>query len=143
NASNNDKDWAWLNAVNDGKVRISEENPGARLLHPATLRDLRDPQWGDDCRVDLALQGPRATDILLSLCEDEALARRIKALPWGGLTEGAIAGFDLIISRTGYTGERTAYELFVHPDQSPALWQKLMDAGEPFGLLAAGLAARD
>lgn len=143
NASNNDKDWAWLNAVNDGKVRISEENPGARLLHPATLRDLRDPQWGDDCRVDLALQGPRATDILLSLCEDEALARRIKALPWGGLTEGAIGGFDLIISRTGYTGERTAYELFVHPDQSPALWQKLMDAGEPFGLLAAGLAARD
>ncbi len=143
NASNNDKDWAWLNAVNDGKVRISEEKPGARLLHPATLRDLRDPQWGDDCRVDLALQGPRSTDILLSLVDDPALAKRIKGLPWAGLTEGNIAGFDVIISRTGYTGERTAYELFIHPDNAPAFWQRLMAAGEPFGLVAAGLAARD
>jgi glycine hydroxymethyltransferase len=143
NASNNDKDWAWLKAVNEGRVRISDERPGVRLQHPATLRDLRDPQWGEECRVDLALQGPRATDILLSLCEDEALAKRVKALPWAGLTEGTIAGFDLTISRTGYTGERTAFELFVHPDQAPAFWEALMAAGEPFGLRAAGLAARD
>ena len=143
NASNNDKVWAWLNAVNEGRVRISEERPGVRIQHAVTLRDLRDPHLGAERRVDLALQGPRATDILLSLCDDSEVASRIKALPWAGLTEATIAGFDLIVSRTGYTGERTAFELFVHPDQAPALWDMLLEAGKPFGLLAAGLAARD
>jgi glycine hydroxymethyltransferase len=122
---------------------IDPQRPFARLLHPATLRDLRDPQYGDECRVDIALQGPRATDILLALGADPSLAARIKALPWAGLTEGMIGGFDLIISRTGYTGERTAYELFVHPDKAPALWQALLKAGEAYGLKPCGLAARD
>jgi glycine hydroxymethyltransferase len=143
NASNNDKDWAWLNAVNEGEVMIDGERPFAHSQHPVTLRDLRDPQHGDDCRVDIALQGPRATDILLALGDDAVLAKRIKALPWAGLLEGHLGGFDLIISRTGYTGERVAYELFVHPDKAPDFWQALMQAGEPFGLKPCGLAARD
>lgn len=143
NAANNDKDWAWLNAVNNGEVMIRADRPGARIQHPALLRDLRDPQWGADCRVDLALQGPRSRDILLAICEDPALARRIRALPWAGLTEGKLAGFDVIISRTGYTGERIAYELFVHPDQAVAFWQALVQAGESFGLQLCGLACRD
>jgi glycine hydroxymethyltransferase len=143
NASNNDKDWAWLNAVNEGKVMIDGERPFAHIQHPITLRDLRDPQHGDDCRVDIALQGPRATDILLALCDDPALAKRIKGLPWAGLLEGNVGGFDLVVSRTGYTGERVAYELFVHPDKAPEFWQALMRVGEPFGLKPCGLAARD
>lgn len=143
NASNNDKDWAWLTAINKGRVQINSEHPSARVLHPADLRDLRDPQWGDDCLVDLALQGPRSLDILLSICDDPALASRIRGLGWARLTEGRLAGFDVVISRTGYTGERVAYELFIHPDHSPAFWQALMDAGEPFGLKPCGLAARD
>jgi len=143
NAANNDKDWAWLQAVNEGRVRIDDERPWARVQHPATLRDLRDPRWGDECRVDLALQGPRSRDILLALCDDPELAKRIKGLRWAGLTEGLLGGFDVIISRTGYTGERVAYELFVHPEKAPPFWQALLEAGEPFGLKAAGLAARD
>ncbi len=143
NAANNDRDWAWLQAVNEGRVRIDEDRPGARVLNLAELRDLRDPQWGDECRVDLALQGPRSQDILLALGADSALAARIKALPWGGLTEGEVGGFNLVISRTGYTGERTAYELFVHPEQAVALWQALLQAGEAYGLRPCGLASRD
>ncbi|MFQ5399629.1 MAG: glycine cleavage system aminomethyltransferase GcvT [Anaerolineae bacterium] len=143
NASNNVKDWTWLNGVNEGKVLIDQERPFGRIQHPVTLRDLRDRQWGDECRVDIPLQGPRARDILLALCDDPNLAHRIKALPWAGLTEGALGGFDLIISRTGYTGERVAYELFVHPDRAPALWMKLLEVGEPFGLKPCGLASRD
>jgi glycine hydroxymethyltransferase len=143
NASNNDKDWAWLNAVNDGRVMIDADRPWIANPYPTTLRDLRDPQWGDECRVDIALQGPRSTDILLALCDDEALARKIKGLTWAKLTEGNLGGFDLVISRTGYTGERVAYELFVHPDKAPAFWQALMTAGEPLGLKPVGLAARD
>ena len=56
---------------------------------------------------------------------------------------GNPGGFDLIISRTGYTGERVAYELFVHPDRAVELWNALMAAGEPLGMKPCGLAARD
>lgn len=143
NASNNDKDWAWINAVNQGEVLIDENRPWSKILHPANLRDLRDPKWGADCRVDIALQGPRSTDILLSICDDPSLAERIKALKWSQLTEGSLSGFDIVISRTGYTGERIAFELFVHPKQSPAFWQTLLDAGMPYGLKPCGLASRD
>jgi glycine hydroxymethyltransferase len=143
NASNNDKDWAWLNAVNEGQVQIDTARPFARIQHPTTLRDLRDLAHGADCRVDVPLQGPKSTEILLALVDDPALARRIKSLPWAGLTEGKVAGLDVIISRTGYTGERNAYELFVHPEQAPQLWAKLLEVGEPLGLKACGLAARD
>lgn len=143
NASNNDKDWAWINAVNQGDVLIDENRPWSKILHPATLRDLRDPKWGADCRVDIALQGPRSTDILLSICGDPSLAERIKALEWAQLTEGSLSGYDIVISRTGYTGERVAYELFVHPEQSPAFWQTLLDAGKEYGLIPCGLASRD
>ncbi|MER3514426.1 MAG: hypothetical protein C4310_08595, partial [Chloroflexota bacterium] len=59
NAANNDKDWAWLNAVNTHQVRISRSRPWVRAPQ-ATLRDLRDPASGEDRRVDLALQGPTA-----------------------------------------------------------------------------------
>lgn len=143
NASNNDKDWAWINAVNRGEVLIDAKRPYARIQHPVRLRDLRDRIWGDECRVDVPIQGPKSRDILLSLADDDAFARRLKALPWAGVTQGSLAGFDVIVSRTGYTGERIAYELFVHPDKAPAFWMKLMAAGEPFGLKPCGLAARD
>ncbi|MFN2209509.1 MAG: glycine cleavage system aminomethyltransferase GcvT [Candidatus Promineifilaceae bacterium] len=142
NASNNDKDWAWLNAVNKGEVLIDAQRPYAHIQHPATLRDLRDPAHGEECRVDVPLQGPASTKILLAL-SDEEMAARVKKLPWAGLTEGKVAGLDVIVSRTGYTGERIAYELFVHPQQAPELWSKLLEVGEPLGLKACGLAARD
>lgn len=64
-------------------------------------------------------------------------------LPWAGLMDGFLGGFDLIISRTGYTGERVAYELFIHPEKSVELWQKLLKVGEPYGLKPVGLGARD
>ena len=143
NASNNDKDWAWLNAVNNGEVLIDLERPFAKIQHPVQLRDLRDRQWGNECRVDIPLQGPKSRDILLAMCDDDALASRIKKMPWAGLTQGTLAGFDVIISRTGYTGERVAYELFVHPDKAPEFWMAVMKAGEPFGIKPCGLAARD
>ncbi len=143
NASNNDKDWAWLNAVNNGEVLIDSQRPFAKIQHPVPLRDLRSLKHGEACRVDIPLQGPKSTEILLTLVDDDELSERIQALPWAGLVEGKVAGLDVIVSRTGYTGERIAYELFVHPEQAPQLWAKLVEVGEPLGLKACGLAARD
>jgi glycine hydroxymethyltransferase len=144
NASNDDKDWAWLEAVRTAKVRVEESRPAAKGFGlGVTLRNLRDPLAGSDRRVDIALQGPRSLDILLALGSDPGIASRLRALPWAGVTEGVFGGFDLVISRTGYTGERTAFELFVHPERSAELWQALQQAGMPFGLKAVGLGARD
>jgi glycine hydroxymethyltransferase len=45
----------------------------------------------------------------------------------------------VIISRTGYTGESIAYELFVHPESPRAFWDLLMEVGAPFGMKPIGL----
>lgn len=150
NASNADKDWAWLNAVNNGEVLIDRDRPDLRVLRPATLRNLKDPACGGDQRVDLALQGPASLAILQSLAGDPQLKDRLGRVPKTGLIEctlGAAAGsgegFDLVIARTGYCGEEIGYEIFVHPERAVAFWETLLQAGEPFGLKPCGLAARD
>jgi glycine cleavage system T protein len=143
NAANADKDWAWLNAVNNGEVLLDRERPDLRVLRPATLRNLKDPAAGADMRVDLALQGPASLRILQSLAADARLADRLARVRKTGLIECQLAGFDLVIARTGYTGEEVGYEIFVHPDRAVAFWETLLAAGKPFGLQPTGLAARD
>ena len=60
-----------------------------------------------------------------------------------GVTECVLGGYDLVIARTGYTGEEMGFELFVHPDRAVAFWEALLEAGKPFGLQPTGLATRD
>jgi len=151
NAANADKDWAWLNAVNNGEVLLDRGRPDLRVLRPATIRNLKDPASGADMRVDLALQGPASLRILQSLADDPRLADRLGRVRKTGLIEctlsgpstGSGRGFDLIIARTGYTGEEIGYEIFVHPDRAVALWERLLEAGKPFGIQPTALAARD
>lgn len=144
NASNDDKDWAWLNAVKEGQVRVDRKNPGSRAFgRNVVLRNLRDPKEGPDMRVDIALQGPRSRDILLALGCDPSTRKRILALTRTQLCDAQVGGYDLVVSRTGYTGERMAFEFFVHPEKSEAFFQALIKAGEAFGLKPCGLGARD
>lgn len=144
NASNNDKDWAWVNTVRNGEVMIDPQRPWVRWQGAGVeLRDLRDPAAGADMRAELALQGPHSCDILLALGGAPEELQRIKSLPWAGITRVTLGGFDVIVSRTGYTGERVAYELFVHPDRLVDFWQALLDVGASFGVKPCGLAARD
>jgi len=144
NASNDDKDWAWLNAVREGRVKIDNARSWAQAFgRKVTLRNLRDPKEGADMRVDLPLQGPRSRDILLALGVDGATRKRIMKLKRTQLCDAVVGGFDLIVSRTGYTGEKTAFELFVHPDEAKNLFMMLLEIGKPFGLVPVGLGARD
>lgn len=144
NASNDEKDWAWLNAVRKGEVRVDNESPGVIAFgRNVTLHNLRDPQAGEDMRVDIALQGPKSRDILLELeCSPED-RQAILGLKWAQLCEASLNEIPLIISRTGYTGERMGFELFVHPDDAVELWKALLNAGEPLGIKPCGLGARD
>ena len=144
NASNDDKDWTWLNAVKDGKVCVDNRRPWVQAYgRSVTLRNLRDPKAGADMRVDIALQGPRSRDILLAMGVDAGDCQRILALKRTQLCEATVGGFDLVVSRTGYTGEKMAFELFVHPDRAAELFETLLRVGEPSGLKPVGLGARD
>jgi glycine hydroxymethyltransferase len=144
NASNDDKDWAWLNAVKNGDVKVDNTRPWAFVFgRNLILRNLRDPKEGAEMRVDLALQGPRSRDILLSLGVNDTDRKKIMRLLRTNLCEAEVGGFNLIVSRTGYTGERMAFELFVHPDRAKELFSALLKAGESFGLKPIGLGARD
>lgn len=85
----------------------------------------------------LALQGPRALDILARLTDTE-----LEEIRYYRFARGRVADRDAILSRTGYTGE-DGFELYVAPDDAPAIWRRLLEAGEPEGLVPAGLGARD
>src|SRR5690606_1333538 len=123
NASNNDKNWAWVNAVLNGEVRLSAKLPHLEVkIGDVQLRDIRAESSGADRRVDIALQGPKSKDILLQLGGSDSEIAKIKSMLWATITRVNLGGFDLIVSRTGYTGERIAYEVFPHPDDAVALF---------------------
>ncbi|MGE5250119.1 MAG: glycine cleavage system aminomethyltransferase GcvT, partial [Bacteroidota bacterium] len=144
NASNDDKDRTWFESVRDGTVKIDNVHPWARTYgYQAEIRNLRDPQSGEDMRIDIALQGPKSRDILLAMGVDADTRKRIMKLKRTELCDAVAGGFDLIASRTGYTGEKMAFELFVHPERAVDFWNALLKAGEPFGLKPIGLGARD
>ncbi len=85
NASNDDKDWAWLNAVLKGEVAVDAARPGAQAYGlTCTLRNLRDPSEGDEMRVDIALQGPKSREILLALKPGAETAARLEVAALGG-----------------------------------------------------------
>lgn len=144
NASNDAKDWAWLNSVREGKVMVDRIQPSVKTYgRKVVLRNLRDPKEGKDMRVDIALQGPKSRDILLAFICDAAVSKKIKTLKRTELCEAVVGDFDLVVSRTGYTGEKMAFELFVHPEKAADLWHALMKVGEPMGMKPCGLGARD
>jgi aminomethyltransferase len=83
----------------------------------------------------LAIQGPLSDEVLESL-----------ELPvdheYMSFADGTIAGHDVTVCRTGYTGER-GYELVVPTASAPDVWDAVIAAGEPYGIRACGLGARD
>ena len=144
NASNDDKDRTWLENIRDGVIKIDNARPWARTYgYEAVIRNLRAPQAGNDMRVDIALQGPRSRDTLLAMGVDTATRARIMKLKRTELCDAVVGGFDLIVSRTGYTGEKMAFELFVHPERTLDFWNAVLKAGEAFGVKPIGLGARD
>ena len=114
---------------------------------------LRDRAAGFDVVVEdasaetslIAMQGPKAQAILLELvpADQHALVTELKyyaAVEAGVAVNGSVQ--DLLIARTGYTGE-DGFEIYIPNVDAPALWEALLAAGEEHGLIPAGLAARD
>jgi aminomethyltransferase len=66
----------------------------------------------------------------------------VTELKYYAAVEASIKGQDLLLARTGYTGE-DGFEIYVPPAEAPALWEALLEAGGNDGLIPTGLAARD
>ena len=89
----------------------------------------------------IAVQGPNAEAILLTLvpAEQHALVSELK---YYAAVEVSINGQDLLLARTGYTGE-DGFEIYIPNLDAAGLWEALLEVGEGHGLIPAGLAARD
>lgn len=117
NAGNIDKDWAWFQQHNTENAEMHNISDNTALL---------------------AIQGPKATEALQSLTEVD-----LSSIPYYRFKRGAFAGVDnVIISATGYTGAG-GFELYFNKAHAVDVWNKILEAGKPFGLQPIGLGARD
>jgi len=121
NASNKERDWEWL------QNRI-------KGFPQANLEDK-----SEDISM-LALQGPNTKKVLEKIFQD------ITKLPDVGRNNLSVTEFEnqqVIISRTGYTGEPLCFELFVPRKKTQVLWEKILEAGGKHHIIPVGLGARD
>ena len=117
NASNIDKDWAWIN---------SQNNVGAELENAS------------DNISQLAVQGPLALKTLQKITDID-----LSQMPRNSLVTAPMGGVSqVIIAATGYTGE-PGMELYFYNNDGPQLWNAIFEAGKEFGIKPIGLAARD
>jgi aminomethyltransferase len=115
NASNRKKDFDWL-AAHAGGADVKNES---------------------DAWAQLALQGPKAADLLQRLTKVNL--SQLRSYRFG---QGEVAGVACLVARTGYTGE-DGFELFCRSEEGPRLWDALFAAGKPEGIAPCGLGARD
>lgn len=87
----------------------------------------------------VAVQGPASVAVLTEVMADVEAMREMK---YYSAIEANAAGIDVLLARTGYTGE-DGFELYVTNDKAEALWSALMKAGEAHGITPCGLASRD
>lgn len=120
NASNIEKDWAWVCACN--------EKFGAELLNISDKTAL------------LAIQGPLATQALQTLAGKNM---ELDKMAYYTCQKGHFAGFDkVLVSATGYTGSG-GFEIYFDNAHAEPIWAAIMEAGKPYGLQPIGLGARD
>ncbi|MFC7581644.1 glycine cleavage system aminomethyltransferase GcvT [Schaalia naturae] len=117
-------------------VGVAAMDEGARGLE-ATVEDRT------AATALIAVQGPAAQDILIRALEaDGQSAAPVRDVRYYAEVPVVLGGMPAICARTGYTGE-DGFELFLPWEAAGGVWDLLMEAGGPAGLVPAGLAARD
>ncbi len=117
NASNIEKDWDWISRYNTREVR---------------MKDLS----GELCLF--AVQGPGAPATLQQLTDVD-----LSGIDYYTFKTGTLAGVDdVIISATGYTGEK-GFEIYIRNEAAAAVWEAVFEAGRAHGIKPVGLGARD
>lgn len=117
NASNIEKDWAWIQECNTMNAELENAS---------------------DFISQLAVQGPLAKKALQKLTDID-----LSSIPYYNFKTAKFAGIDnVIISNTGYTGAG-GFELYFYSNEGNDIWDRIMEAGWEFGIQPAGLASRD
>jgi len=120
NASNTEKVFAWFKGVD-----LSDVAPDV------TIKDV------SHTFCQIALQGPESVNVLKKLTESDPQSI------WGfHFIETTLLGKDVLVSRTGYTGE-DGFEIYSAPEDGPAIWDAIIEAGEDKKILPIGLGARN
>lgn len=143
NAANAEEDEAWWRAAATGEYLLDPSNREISFNGKVTVRDLKDPDSGDDRKVDIALQGPASLFVLKQVVGGGDFYARIRELRRFEFATGEVMGSDVIVARTGYTGESVGFEILVHPEVAPAVWNAILNVGEFYGVKPTGLGARD
>ena len=117
NAANREKDFNWMLEHKFGDVEFTNVS---------------------DDYAQLALQGPKAMEILRKLTKEESIPQKY----YHAVFNGEVAGIPCIVSKTGYTGE-DGVELYLESKYAEQMWNKLLEAGAQEGLVPCGLGARD
>ncbi len=112
-----DPTYRWLGKLAHG-LRVQIEDSSARI-------------------AVVALQGPTSREVLRACCDAD-----MDGLKFFGVTQAKLDGLKVWISRTGYTGD-LGYEIWTERENALRLWDALIAAGQPFGILPAGLDALD
>lgn len=131
--------------VDDGTVSRLDEDAYRLTANGPMLGWLQQHAVGFEVTIEdssdrigvLALQGPFSRDILA-----RAVERDISGLKFFAWENARIAGVEVLVSRTGYTGD-LGYEIWTDRDQALPVWDALMAVGKPQRLLPAGLDAMD
>jgi len=131
--------------IDDGTVSRLGEQAFRWTAADPSLRWFRQNATGMNVRVvdvsedvaALALQGPTSARILRAVAKAD-----IDRLKYFRITNGTIAGVDVDISRTGYTGD-LGYEIWMPADRAVTVWDALMRGGKPFDIKPAGMLALD
>jgi aminomethyltransferase len=121
NASNRQKDWDWM----------QEQLP---RFPGVTMQD----KTSDIAMI--ALQGPVSKAIIEKLLDKGS---RLPDPARNNLRKVHMMGVDIILSRTGYTGEPICFELFIPAHEAPRIWRRILELGKEQGILPVGLGARD
>lgn len=119
NASNIDKDFKWMQENISGDVALKNISDETSLL---------------------AIQGKNSLATLQKLTDAD-----LSKIEYYKFVTGKVAGQDVIISHTGYTGEKVCFEIYSSSDvkKSEELWNAIFEAGKEFNIKPAGLGARD
>jgi aminomethyltransferase len=117
NASNMEKDWNWIESHNSFDTRLINISAETGLI---------------------AVQGPKAMDLLQSLTEIQ-----LSEIPYYSFRKGSVAGNDnVLISATGYTGSG-GFELYARNEDMQSIWDAIFNQAQDFNVIPAGLGARD
>lgn len=115
---------------------------GAR--HDEDLKWIMQNKWAGVDIIDktsefsqLAVQGPKAENVIQKICDID-----LSKIGFYWAAQAKIDGIDMLISRTGYTGE-DGFELYIENRYSERIWDAIFNAGKEFEIEPIGLGARD